>query len=169
LDQLALIALARGEVGHARDYATRSVAAARQYSDSADLAWILAHVGSVALADGDRRAAWAAFRESLSKLTSIISPFAVADPLEAAAACLAQTGQPRAAAVIFGHTAALRGRLPQPRAPADQSAVEVALAAARSASSPADFDAEWQVGEASGLDGVIANGRRAFDDLIEHR
>src|SRR5262249_43060431 len=145
-----------GDFGAARSLYAESLALYRELGDKRQIACDLNNLGLVALHERDSRRAAQFSREALLQAVELSHRFYIASILASLAAALAVRDEPGVAAQLFGaadgQLAALGARLEG----ADRNAIEPPIQAARSALSPAAWDAAYAAGHAMALDDAVA-------------
>jgi predicted ATPase len=131
LNNLALAAYQEGDMSRAFALVSESVALFRAQKADASLAEVLITLGQIVAAQGDVVAAYGALTEALRLAWAVGPRLLVASALEGLASLAAQAQQADLAIRFLGAASALRAQMGTPIRPADQSAVEHALATAR--------------------------------------
>jgi len=151
---VALCALHAGNLADAQAAIERS----RQLCDVTHEKWVraLLEFASAQLAwqRGDRTQAEVLIRDGLAQVLSLGDQCAIAQGLEQLAGVLLATGRPAVAVRLLGAAHALRERIGAPLPPFAREGVAGAIAAARTALPPADFDAAWELGATQAQAGI---------------
>jgi tetratricopeptide (TPR) repeat protein len=156
LSNRGVIALLQGDVAAAQTWLEESLTLRRTLGDTIGIMWSLANLGEVACRQGDSTEALARYRESLALSQKLRATEGMAVCLEGIAQVIATQGQTQPAARLWGAAEALRESIGAERQQAWRAHYEEMVAAARTNSSPATFDAAWASGRSLSLEEASA-------------
>lgn len=144
---VACCALRQGDLQRARVAIQQS----KSISESTNEKWVAALIefplGQIAKMDGDLPTAIQCFQAGLQLVLQLGDRCAVIEGAERLALILAETGQPRRAAMLFGAATALRQQIGAPLPPIDRDTVAQGIAAVQALLSTDDFEASWALGK----------------------
>ncbi len=166
LNNLALAAYLDGDVALAARHAEESVVLFRGLQASPSLAEALVTLGRIRGAQGAAAAARTDLTEALA-LAEVAGPrVVVAAALDALGVQDARQGEAQRAVHFLGAAATLRHTMGTPVPPADQPAIEGALAAARASLDDATFTDAWAAGQTLPVEQLIAQATAAPEDGV---
>jgi hypothetical protein len=155
LHTLAQGAYYTGDLTRALALIRESVVLFRGLKPEGSLAEVLITLGIIVRAQGDRAAAYTAIAEAPQFAWAVGSRLMVASALEGVASVVVTQGHAEQAARLLAIATVLRGQMGTPVRPADQAAVEQALATARSTLGDDAFVAVWEEAQAMPLDHIL--------------
>ncbi len=162
LGSRALVARQQGEPAQAGALLQEAISLHTEIGESWGVARSLNDLASFAEADGDPGRAAALYADSLELAQELDDAAIAANALAGLARAMAAV-RPRAAAALFGATAALREAVGGPPVHlAEQARSERALDATRRALGDDDFAAEWARGGRSALPDLLSAARAAL-------
>ena len=153
---LAQVALARGDLTTARQWADDAVSVAPGFH----LMLALATRARVAIAQNDPDQAERDAHDSLTMAANLKGHLIVPDVLECLAALAASAGGNRAAARLFGAAEAIRNRTGHVRFKIYDAGHDTSLTSLREAMGDNEFDDAWAEGTALSADEAIAYAQR---------
>ncbi|HEU5103194.1 MAG TPA: hypothetical protein VFU22_29440, partial [Roseiflexaceae bacterium] len=155
LNTLALGAYYKNDLARALALIEESVALFRGLKSDASLAEVLITLGKIVRAHGDLAGAYGALSEALRLAQAVGPRLLVAASMEGLGGLAAEGGQAELSVRLLGAAAVLRTQMGTPVRPADQAALDQALAGARSALDERTFAAAWSEAQALPLDQVL--------------
>jgi WD40 repeat protein/predicted ATPase/transcriptional regulator with XRE-family HTH domain len=157
LNNLALAEYLDGQLERAFTLARESLALFRTLQADGSIAEVLVTVGQIARAQGDQAAANTALTEALRLARAVGPHLTVAAALEGLAGLATQPSQTLRAVQLLAAASALRAQMGTPVRLADRSAVEHALAAARSSLGDDGLAAAWATAEQQPLEQILSS------------
>jgi WD40 repeat protein/predicted ATPase/transcriptional regulator with XRE-family HTH domain len=157
LNNLALADYLDGDLTHALARARESLALFRALQADGSIAEVQITIGRITRAQGDQATAHAALTEALQLAQAVGPHLMVATALEALASLAIQPNQALRAVHLLAAAAALRAQMSIPVQPLDRSAVEGALAAARSHLGEDGFGAAWASVEEQPIEQLLSS------------
>ncbi|HET9223875.1 MAG TPA: tetratricopeptide repeat protein, partial [Roseiflexaceae bacterium] len=157
LNNLALADYLDGDLAHALARARESLALFRALRADGSIAEVQVTIGRITRAQGDQLTAHAALTEALQLAQAVGPHLMVATALEALASLAIQPNQALRAVHLLAAAAALRAQMSIPVQPLDRSALEGALAAARSHLGEDGFAAAWAAAEGQPLEVLLSS------------
>jgi hypothetical protein len=155
LNNLALAAYLDGDLALAASRAEEGEALFRELQTGPSLAEVLVTVGRIKAARGDATAARAKLSEALALAWAKGPCVVVAAALEEIGVQTARRGHEQYGVHLLAAVASLRQAMGMPVRPADQPAVEDAVAAARIALGDGTFTGAWSTGQTLSLEQIV--------------
>jgi non-specific serine/threonine protein kinase len=157
LNNLALAAYLDGDLALAASHAQQSDSCFRGLQGGTSLAEVLITVGRISGAQGDGSAARASLTEALRLAWAKGPRLLVAAALEELGMLTVRQKHEQHGVQLLAAAAALRQAMGTPIRPADRSALEGALAAARTSVGSSAFADAWVAGETLPLEQIVAH------------
>ena len=161
LNNLADIAVKRGDQAHALVLLEESLVLFRELGRLTGVATVLENMGHIACTQGDTRRATELLHESLRLAWQTRTPEKIAGSLEGLAEVAWAERRADAAARLYGAAVALRERAGVLIWPADSPTYDRSVAAVRTALGDEAFAASWEVGRTTPLEHVIADVQKS--------